>query len=375
MKRTTAEQAALRKGVAPYEKTDARRSVLQLINTLVPLMALWAAAAVSLSASFALSLVFSIAAAGFLVRTFIIFHDCCHGSFFKSRKANDIVGTLTGILTVVPYRQWKQTHAIHHATSGNLEKRGTGDIWVMTVEEYRKAPPLRRLMYRLYRNPLVMFGLGPTFTFLIEYRFNRRGAKGSERLNTYLTNAGIAALYALLIALAGWKTFLLVQGPLFLAAGLAGVWLFYVQHNFEDSYFAHDDEWSYVRAAVEGSSYYRLPKVLQWLTGNIGFHHVHHLSPKVPNYYLEHAHRAVPELAKAPTIGLADSLKSLKFRLWDEERGKFVGFREAREHGKAKARGAGETRTAAEHRTAAELSAAADGVLPRKKQTAVKPLA
>lgn len=343
-KRRTAEQAALRKEVAPFEQTDTRRSILQLVNTLLPLAALWAAAAAALSVSYVLSLICSIAAAGFLVRTFIIFHDCCHGSFFKSKRANDIAGTLTGVLTMTPYRQWKHTHAIHHATSGNLDKRGTGDIWVMTVEEYRQAKPLRRLWYRFYRNPLVMFGLGPAYTFLLEYRFNRRGAKGSERLNTYLTNAGIAALYALLIVLAGWKPFLLVQGPLFLTAGLVGVWLFYVQHNFEDSYFAHDDEWSYVRAAVEGSSYYRLPKPLQWLTGNIGFHHVHHLSPKVPNYFLERAHHAAPALAKAPTIDLYGSLKSLKFRLWDEEQGRFVGFREARAklraRGNPKARGA-----------------------------------
>jgi len=325
-----AQAGLLKKQVAPFEKTNTRRSIFQLINTLLPLAALWYAAYAALSVSYALTLALAVVAGGFVVRTFIIFHDCCHGSFFRSRRANGIVGTLTGILTVVPYRQWKHTHAVHHATSGNLEKRGTGDIWVMTVNEYRNAPPLRRLMYRLYRNPLVMFGLGPTFTFLIEYRFNRRGARLGERLNTYLTNAGIAALYASLIALVGWKAFLLVQGPLFLSAGLAGVWLFYVQHNFEDSYFAHEDEWSYVRAAVEGSSFYRLPKVLQWITGNIGFHHVHHLSPKVPNYYLENAPRSVPRLAAAPTIGLRDSLKSLKFRLWDEEQGKFVGFREAR---------------------------------------------
>jgi len=343
MKKTKANphaqaQAGLKKQVAPYEKTDTRRSVLQLINTILPMVLLWIGAYAALNVSYALTLVLAMAAGGFLVRTFIIFHDCCHGSFFKNRRANDIVGTLTGILTVVPYRQWKHTHAVHHATSGNLEKRGTGDIWVMTVEEYRKAPPMRRLLYRLYRNPLVMFGLGPTFTFLIEYRFNRRGARRSERFNTYLTNAGIAGLYALLIALVGWEAFLLVQGPLFLTAGLIGVWLFYVQHNFEDSYFAHDDEWSYVRAAVEGSSYYRLPKALQWLTGNIGFHHVHHLSPKVPNYYLENAHEAVPQLSKAPTIGLRDSLKSLKFRLWDEEQGKFVSFREARLERKSRER-------------------------------------
>lgn len=327
----------LKREVAPFEQTDTRRSVLQLINTLLPLIALWCLAYAFLSVSYILTLAAATVAAGMLVRTFIIFHDCCHGSFFRNKRANAIVGTLTGILTVVPYKQWKYTHAVHHATSGNLDKRGTGDMWVMTVEEYKQATRLRRLMYRLYRNPLVMFGLGPTFTFLIEYRFNRRAARKSERFNVYLTNAGIAALYALLIAAVGWKAFLLVHGPIFLIAGLAGVWLFYVQHNFEDSYFKPDDEWSYVHAAVEGSSFYKLPKLLQWMTGNIGFHHVHHLSPKVPNYYLEQAHESIPDLSKAPTIGLRDSLKSLKFRLWDEEQDKFITFREARRKLRARA--------------------------------------
>jgi len=330
--------AELKKEVAPFERTDTRRSVMQMINTLVPLFALWYAAYASLSISYALTLAFALVAAGFLVRTFIIFHDCCHGSFFKSRLANDIVGTLTGILTVVPYQQWKHTHSVHHATSGNLEKRGVGDIWVMTVKEFNAAPFWKRLAYRIYRHPITLFGIGPTVTFLIEYRFNRRGARRKERLNTYLTNAGIAALYALLIWAVGWQAFLLVQGPIFLASGLVGVWLFYVQHQFEDSYFEHEDEWSYVKAAVEGSSYYKLPKPLQWITGNIGFHHVHHLSPKVPNYYLEQAHESTPPLQQATTIGIADSLKSLRFRLWDEDRRTFVTFKEARVDRKAAAR-------------------------------------
>ena len=330
MSQTKSKAAQLKKEVAPYEKTDLKRSVLQLINTIIPLFALWYAAYASLEVSYWLTLPLAIVAAGFLVRTFIIFHDCCHGSFFKNRRANDIVGTLTGILTVVPYQQWKHTHSVHHATSGNLDKRGVGDMWVMTVKEFAAASFWRRLAYRLYRNPLVMFGLGPAFTFLIEYRFNRKDARWKERINTYVTNAGIAGLYALLCWAVGWEAFLLVQGPVFLVSGLIGVWLFYVQHNFEDSYFEHEDEWSYVQAAVEGSSFYKLPKPLQWITGNIGYHHVHHLSPKVPNYYLEQAHEATPPLQRATTIGLRDSLRSLRFRLWDEERNRFVGYGEAR---------------------------------------------
>lgn len=360
---TQMKAATLKKEVAPFERTDTRRSILQLGNTILPLFALWYAAYACLSVSYWLTLALSIVAAGFLVRTFIIFHDCCHGSFFRSKVANEIVGTLTGILTVVPYRQWKHTHSVHHASSGNLEKRGVGDIWMMTVEEFRKAPLLTRLWYRIYRHPLVLFGIGPTFTFLIEYRFNLRKARLPERLNTYLTNAGIAGLYALLIWAVGWEAFLLVQAPIFLVSGLAGIWLFYVQHTFEDSYFEHNEEWSYVLAAVEGSSYYKLPKLLQWMTGNIGFHHVHHLSPKVPNYALEQAHESVPQLAKAPTIGIRESLKSLKFRLWDEERSKFVSFAEERRHRKSAAKSAEAASMAlavAAARTAASVRAGAE---------------
>ncbi|HZG86415.1 fatty acid desaturase [Paenibacillus sp.] len=327
--------AQLKKEVAPYERTDVRKSVIQLVNTIVPLLVFWYLAYASLAVSYWLTLAFAFVAAGFVIRTFIIFHDCCHGSFFKNRLANDIVGTLTGILTVVPYRQWKHSHSVHHATSGNLDKRGVGDIWVMTVKEYMEASPWRRLQYRLYRNPLVMFGIGPTFTFLIEYRFNRRGARWPERLNTYLTNASIAALYAVLCWAIGWEAFLLVQGPIFLVSGLIGVWLFYVQHQFEDSYFEPEHEWSYVKAAVEGSSYYKLPKPLQWITGNIGFHHVHHLAPKVPNYLLEEAHRSTPPLQQATTIDLRGSLQSLKFRLWDEDQKKFISFGDLRRERRA----------------------------------------
>ncbi|WP_274365686.1 fatty acid desaturase [Paenibacillus thermotolerans] len=322
--------AKLKQSVAPYEKTDTRSSVRQLINTLGPLVLLWIAAYLSLGVSFWLSLPITVVAAGFLVRTFIIFHDCCHQSFFKSRLANDIVGTITGILTVVPYRQWKHTHSVHHATSGNLDKRGVGDIWVLTVEEYVASSFWRRLGYRLYRNPFVLFVLGPTYTFLLEYRFNRKGAKLKERMNTYLTNFSIVGLYALLCWAVGWQAFLLVQGPIFLVSGTLGIWLFYVQHTFEDSYFEHNGEWSYVMAAVEGSSYYKLPKVLQWITGNIGFHHVHHLSPRVPNYYLEKAHNETPPLQEAATITLGTSLQSIKFRLWDEKRKTFVGFKDVK---------------------------------------------
>ncbi|MFK2826767.1 fatty acid desaturase [Bacillus sp. B190/17] len=321
----------LRKQMLPYEKADMKSSVWQMINTIGPFFLTWFLAYKSLSISYLLTFVLAVVSAGFMVRIFIIFHDCCHHSFFKSRKANKIVGTIAGILTFFPYHQWQHSHSVHHATSGNLDKRGTGDIWMMTVTEYMEASFWQRLAYRLYRNPFVMFILGPIYVFLIENRFNRKGARLNERLNTYITNAAIVGIAALLIWLIGWQAFLLVEGTIFLIAGSAGVWLFYVQHTFEDSYFEEDKSWSYVKAAVEGSSFYKLPQPLQWLTGNIGFHHVHHLSPRVPNYQLEAAHNDTPPLQNVPTITLATSLESLKFRLWDEQNEKFVTFHAVKE--------------------------------------------
>lgn len=324
---TEPKQANLKKTIAPYEKTDLKSSVRQLINTLVPLVLLWYAAYYSLSISYWLTLALGIVTSGFVIRTFIIFHDCTHGSFFKSKLANDIVGTITGVIALVPYKQWKNSHAIHHATSSNLDKRGTGDMWVLTVDEYAAAPRMRRIAYRIYRLPIVMFGIGPIAVFLIQYRFNAKGARSKERNNTYLVNLLLVLLYAGLYFAIGWKALLLVQGPIFFISGMLGIWLFYVQHQFEDSYFENNEEWSYVNAAVDGSSYYKLPKVLQWITGNIGFHHVHHLNSKVPNYYLEQAHNNTPPLQKATTITIRQSLDSLRFRLWDETNKKFVSFK------------------------------------------------
>lgn len=328
----------LRKQVAPYEKANMKASIRQMVNTIIPFFLVWYLAYESLTVSYLLTLGLAVIGAGLMTRIFIIFHDCCHHSFFKNRKANKIVGTITGILTFFPYNQWQHNHSVHHATSGNLDKRGTGDIWVMTVNEYIEASFWQRLSYRLYRNPFVMFILGPIYVFLIENRFNRKEARLSERLNTYITNIAIVAIVALLIWAVGWEAFLLVEGPIFLIAGSAGVWLFYVQHTFEDSYFKEDEHWSYVKAAVEGSSFYKLPKPLQWLTGNIGFHHVHHLSPRVPNYQLEAAHDSTPPLQTVPTITLATSLTSLKFRLWDEQEDKFVTFQAAKELSAARER-------------------------------------
>ena len=306
--------AQLRKFVAPFEKADVKASVRQLVNTIPPFILFW------------LTVALSAVAAGFVIRTFIIFHDCTHGSFFKNKKANAVVGTITGIMTLFAYEKWKREHSIHHASSGNLDKRGVGDIWVMTIEEYVEASKWERFKYRMYRNPLVMFGFGPLFLVLISSRFNRKDARKKERNNTYLINISLVVIYSLLIWAIGWQAFLIVQGSTMFIAGALGIWLFYVQHTFEDSYFEDESEWDYVKAAVEGSSYYKLPKVLQWVTGNIGFHHVHHLSPRVPNYNLEKAHESTPPLQQATTITLKSSLKSLRYKLYDAKNKTFVTF-------------------------------------------------
>lgn len=318
--------AQLRKFVAPFEKADVKASVQQMINTIPPFFILWFLAYLALDVSIWLTVGISVIAAGFVVRMFIIFHDCTHGSFFKNKKANAIVGTITGILTLFAYEKWKREHAIHHASSGNLDKRGVGDIWVMTIDEYVEASKWERFKYRMYRNPLVMFGLGPLFLVLISSRFNRKDARKKERNNTYLINASLVVLYTIMILAIGWQAFVLIQGTIMFTAGALGIWLFYIQHTFEDSYFEDESEWDYVKAAIEGSSYYELPKVLQWVTGNIGFHHVHHLSPRVPNYNLEKAHVSTPPLQKATTVNLKTSFQSLKYKVYDEENKRFVTF-------------------------------------------------
>ncbi|MEO4055489.1 fatty acid desaturase [Solibacillus sp. CAU 1738] len=319
----------LRKDVAPYAKSEMKKSVMQIINTIVPLLAFLALGFYLMQFSPWLSVASSVVAAGFLVRTFIIFHDCTHGSFFKNKKANDLVGFFSGVLTSFPYEKWKREHTIHHATSSNLDKRGIGDIDMLTVEEYVEKSKLGRLGYRMYRNPFVMFGLGPLYMVLILNRFNRSDAKKKERVNTHLTTIVLLSICAILIYAFGWMSFLLVYGVTLFVAGSLGIWLFYIQHTYEDSYFEYEGDWDYVKAAVEGSSYYKLPKILQWVTGNIGFHHVHHLSPRIPNYHLEAAHENVAPLQRATTITIIESLESLRYKLYDPDRKKFVTFKEA----------------------------------------------
>ena len=312
--------------VARYQTPGVKPAVWQLVSTLVPLIASFVLMYWSLSVSYGLTLLLAIPAAGLTIRTFIIMHDCGHGSFLPSKTWNNIIGWITGILTTTPYAHWRREHAIHHATSGHLEQRGTGDISTMTVREYLSASPLRKFWYRIYRNPVILLGFGPAFLF-IKHRWPSRGIAGRKEVwNVHLTNLALAALITTLSLLIGFREFMLIWLPIFLLSGSAGVWLFYVQHQFEDAYWRGGEDWDYATAAVYGSSYFRLPKVLQWFTGNIGFHHVHHLSPKIPNYRLEKCHRENPTFQKVVTLTLRESVRTLGLRLWDEESGRMVSF-------------------------------------------------
>jgi omega-6 fatty acid desaturase (delta-12 desaturase) len=268
----------------------------------------------------------AVLAGGFLVRVFIIFHDCGHGSFFKSRKANNVLGIITGMLTFTPYHHWRREHATHHATSGDLDRRGTGDLWTMTVQEYLESSRSKRFAYRLARNPLVLFVVAPLFLLLVKHRFPKADAGRQERRGVYGTNLALLGLALALIAAFGLKSYLIIQLTVLLVAGSAGFWLFYVQHQFEGGYWEHGKEWDYTAAALKGSSFYKLPRVLQWFSGNIGYHHLHHLSSRIPNYHLEKCHEADPLFQSVPPVTLFASLKSLTFRLWDEQRRRLVGY-------------------------------------------------
>jgi len=311
-----------------YEIPSLRRAAWQLLDTFVPYFALWALMIYTVKAGYpyAVTLALSVIAAGLLVRMFILFHDCCHGSFFASRRANATLGAVVGFLTFTPFKDWWRDHNLHHITAGDLGRRGTGDVLTMTVEEYRAARPVRRLLYRLYRNPFVMFGLGPFWVFLVRFRFYSRAAKGPERRSVLLTDLAIAAIVGVSSWTMGLRTYLLIQLPVILIGGAVGVWLFYVQHQFERTYWSRGEAWDPVAACLRGSSFYRLPRVLQWFSGNIGLHHIHHLRPRIPNYNLQRCYDEVEALRAVDALTLGRSLRSLSFRLWDEREQRMVGF-------------------------------------------------
>lgn len=318
--------------LAPYKKPDTRRALLQVLDTAIPFVALWGLMLASLEVSYALTLLLAVPTAGLLVRLFIIQHDCGHGSFFRSQRANHVLGFILGVVTLTPYRYWRRTHAIHHATSGNLDRRELGDVRTLTVDEYRAGGRWYRLGYRLYRHPLVLLVLGPAWQFLIKHRlpFDAPRAWRAEWASVLWTNLALAAVVVTLSMTVGVVPFLLVWAPIFVLSGTAGVWLFYVQHQFEDTYWERQEEWDFHLAGIEGSSFYDLPAVAHWFTGNIGYHHVHHLSSKIPNYRLRQCMAEVPDLQHVTRLTFLESLACLRLTLWDEERGQLVGFRNLR---------------------------------------------
>ena len=316
--------------LAPFAAPCSRRGTLAVLTSVVPYLALSVTMYLALRVSPLLTLALAIPTAGFLVRVFVVFHDCVHGSLLPSRRANARVGAVLGLLVLTPFRCWQHDHAVHHATSGDLDRRGVGDVLTLTVSEYRSRSSRSRLLYRLIRNPLIMFGLGPVIAMIIGPRIPAAGARPRMRNSVLLTDAALAVLIGGSCWLLGWSEFLLVWGPPALLAGSVGVWLFYVQHQFEDAYWQSGEEWDFVDAALRGASHLKLPRLLQFFTGNIGLHHVHHLNARIPGYNLPRAHASTPVFAAVPTLSMWDGLRSVRFKLWDEQAGRLVTFAQAR---------------------------------------------
>ncbi len=319
--------------LAAYRFPTLGRSLWQLGNSAVLFFGTWVLMYALLDVSYWLTLALAVPAAFFLIRLFIIQHDCGHNSFFRNQLLADTVGRIIGVLTLTPYAYWRKTHAMHHATSGKLEHRGFGDIITLTIAEYMALSRWKRFCHRVYRSPYVLFGFGAWLHFIVLHRLPSRIPRTwkRERRSILLTNLGIAAVVATLSWAIGWRAFLMIQLPITCIASSLGVWLFYVQHQFEDTYWEYDHAWTYDAAALEGSSYLALPRPLQWATGNIGLHHVHHLNARIPNYRLPEVLRDHPELARVSRLTLGESIRCAGLALWDEKSRKLVGFRRARE--------------------------------------------
>ena len=325
--RTTS--TAWRRAVEPYTGADGWRASWQLLTTLGALALGMTASFIVLRWSLLLAILIAFPIAGLIVRTFVLMHDCAHGSFFASRAANDVVGFVTGVLTLTPFAQWRRDHALHHASSGDLDRRGHGDVPTLTVREYLAKPFRERVAYRVRRNPFVLMFLGPVH-LAVGQRFRGKGmATGSTQLSSVSrTNLAVLALVTLALLTIGWKSFLVIYALPYYLAAMAGVWLFYVQHQFEDAYWASRDEWDYVDASLRGSSYLALPAVLNWFTGDIGLHHVHHVAPRIPNYRLQRCHDENPLFHHSPVVTLRSGTAALALALWDEERQRLVRFRD-----------------------------------------------
>ena len=327
---TSSIDGSWRETLAPYARPRVRRSVLDVATSILPYIALSAVMYLVAESAPLLALGLAIPTAGFLLRTYMVFHDCTHGSFLPTRRGNAWLGTFAGLLAFESFDSWRHSHAVHHGTAGDLDRRGVGDVETMTVAEYRDAPRKRRLAYRLFRNPLVMFGLGPLYALVLQPRLVSSTARPRIRRAVIRTNVMLAALAGAMVWLVGWQSYLLVQGSVVMLAGSAGIFLFYVQHQFEDTWWADSDDWTYADAALRGSSHLVLPKVLQFFTANIGLHHVHHLSTRIPNYNLQRAHDENPVFHSVPQITFLDGVRAVRLKLWDESQGRLVTFAEAR---------------------------------------------
>jgi omega-6 fatty acid desaturase (delta-12 desaturase) len=328
--KTRVVQAAWYRELSIYEKANPRKALWQILNTFIPYIFLWAAMiwVVRSNASLWYLCPLVLLAAGLVVRIFIMQHDCGHGSFLPSHRWNRLFGYLCGIITFTPFDDWKHEHAAHHASAQDLERRGIGDIPTMTTQEYRAAPLGKRIYYRMFRHPFFLFGIGPFIQFVGVHRFPRKRSGKRERRSVLITNIALFALIVVACLTIGWRAYLLIQAPIIAVAASMGVWLFYVQHQYDDVYWEHHENWDPIRAALEGSSYYRLPRILQWFSGNIGLHHIHHLRPRIPNYNLQKCFDEVLELQTPRTLTLLDSLKCVNLHLWDEQTRKMVSFHE-----------------------------------------------
>ncbi len=313
-----------------YNSPDTFTSIWQIINSVVPYFLIYYLMYRSMEVSYWITLVLSVPAAGFLVRMFIIFHDCGHGSFFRSERANRIVGTILGSLAFTPYDSWHNDHAVHHSTVGNLDKRGKGDVWTLTTEEYLGLSKRRKSIYRIYRNPVILFLIGPFLLFVIWSRFTTKKLSRIEKKSVYITNVFLLVYITGMILLIGWKAFVLIQLPVTYLSTSAGVWLFYLQHQFDEVIWTRKYEWDYEKMALEGSSYLKFPAILHWFSGNIGYHHIHHLSPMIPNYNLKKCHRENSIFRKKKPLTFIQSLRTMRLRLWDEKVGQLISFRRFR---------------------------------------------